>query len=434
MQLNVSWHIGDDIKDDLASLTIVMLTPDSASLGLNTRIIPAINGNPEITVSTKTLSDDSAFKALLWHFAGNDNDLVLEGVDLRLRNGVAICHRNKIVNKMTCAEYLFSKIGMAGVTGPLLQYTKEATRLPLEFSTRAQYAIRTNGIDHVCLSDPKAYCVIDLTTVPYGVSYTSCVPTSAWGSEMKTTKMLFRRINSGTCSFKIIDWDSETMDTYHVRMQVTRPYYIGVYPVTQSQYERIMGNNPSANKGEMHPVESVSWNDIRGQEADWPATDIVSQDSFVGVLRSRSGLKFDLPTEAQWRLAASGGFETDFANGGNEFDDIIHLGNVRANAEDYGVRAHCEVGCFMPNAFGLYDCHGNISEMCLDYYDYSFPERDLTDPIGPSEGYGRVTCGEDCNYYFWPGMESARSCVDQTHGSASCGFRLAIPCGKEVMQ
>ena len=154
----------------------------------------------------------------------------------------------------------------------------------------------------------------------------------------------------------------------HVQVTLTRPFFIGVFEVTQKQYELVTGATPSFKQGDMLPVEQVSWNDIRGN-CNWPADTSVSNNSFMGLLRARTGLAFDLPTEAQWEYACRAGTTNDFNVSGQNMDS---LGRYENNGDDE--RGGSEywyttttVGSYLPNDWGLYDMHGNVEEWCLDY-------------------------------------------------------------------
>ena len=113
-----------------------------------------------------------------------------------------------------------------------------------------------------CSDDPNAdnYMIVDLQHAG-SVSYLSQSPVNGWSDEYKTTKMVLRRIEPG--SFKMGDGDYDGGNSTH-EMIITKPYYIGVFEVTQFQYSLIMGRNPSSLIGDLRPVDSVSWGVVRG--------------------------------------------------------------------------------------------------------------------------------------------------------------------------
>ena len=162
------------------------------------------------------------------------------------------------------------------------------------------------------------------------------------------------------------------------RVRITKPFYLGKYEVTQAQWRSLMGTNPSEFKDSpRHPVEQVSWGDIQ---------------SFLVKLNDGASawkMTFALPTEAQWEYACRAGTTTPYYGGESE-DDLRGYGWFGKNA---GGTTHA-VGELEPNAFGLYDMHGNLWERCADWYaeDY-YTNALMDDPTGPLAGTARVTRG-----------------------------------------
>ncbi len=237
----------------------------------------------------------------------------------------------------------------------------------------------------VAYAEPSLYCVIDLSAganaTSYPVSYLSDVPNGDWSDEYKTTKLVLRRIEPG---------DIPTHDA-----RITKPFYCGVFEVTQKQWELVMGSNPSQYQGDMRPVERVSYNMIRGSSAgsQWPASSEVDADSFMGRLRSKTGIVgFDLPTEAQWEYACRAGTTSKYNNGGDSESDLRVIGRYVGNRTDGkgGYSYDTTVGSYLPNAWGLYDMHGNVWETCLDWNGDS-PSGE--DPVGAKSGHDRVVRG-----------------------------------------
>ena len=267
----------------------------------------------------------------------------------------------------------------------------------------------------------KLYCVIDLSAGPnadkYPVSYLYAEPKGGWTDEYKTTKLVLRRIEPG--SFKMCG-------KYDVTL--TKPFYIGVFEVTQRQYELVTGHNPSQNKGDMRPVERVSWNTIRGDSSkfNWPTSVEVEPPSFMGRLRSRTGVvSFDLPTEAQWEYACRAGTTSKYNNGGDSEDDLKLLGRYKENLSDGkgGYPKTTTVGSYQPNAWGLYDIHGNVWELCLDW-DAKFSGQ-MKDSVGPSSGVNRVRRGGGCDSNANGCTSSIRYASVPSLVSPVFGFRLA---------
>ena len=161
------------------------------------------------------------------------------------------------------------------------------------------------------------------------------------------------------------------------RVRITKPFYMGKYLVTQEQWEALMGNNPSHFKGPKNPVEEVSWDDCQ---------------QFLDKLNKRQGNpagKFVLPTEAQWEYACRAGSKTRYCFG----DDASKLDEYAWYEKNSDDKTH-PVGEKKPNAWGLYDMHGNVWEWCQDWYDDGYYAKSPTDdPTGPATGSDRVVRG-----------------------------------------
>lgn len=268
------------------------------------------------------------------------------------------------------------------------------------------------------------YYVIDLSggtsATSYPVTTLSAPPGGVWSDEYKTTKLVLRRIEAG--SFRM-------NGSYDVTL--TKPFYIGVFEVTQKQYELVTGNNPSRYKGDARPVEHVSWNTIRGNSDsyNWPNVKTVDPNSFVGLLRSKTGLSLDLPTEAQWEYACRAGTTSSYNNGGNAEADLKTLGRYYGNRNDGrgGYSEHTTVGSYAPNAWGLYDMHGNVWEWCLDWYGSL---SNGTDPLGPVSGSRRVIrVGGWLNGASYCTSSNRDDDYYPSNNSDGGGFRLACSAG-----
>ena len=258
-----------------------------------------------------------------------------------------------------------------------------------------------------------AYCVVDLSAgasaSSYPVSYLYAEPSGGVNKdEYKTTKLILKRLSHG--SFKMQGSTTTTL---------TQDFYMGVFEVTQKQWELVMGSNPSNFKGDTLPVEKVSYNAIRGSSngAQWPSSSAVDSSSFLGKLQAKTGLAFDLPTEAQWEYACRARTTTIYY-WGNSMN-----GNYAWYTSNSSSKTH-PVGGKTPNAWGLYDMSGNVWEWCLDWYGtLSYG----TDPKGSSSGSSRVMRGGS-----WLGNESycessyrSRSNPLNTLSYDDLGFRLS---------
>ena len=166
---------------------------------------------------------------------------------------------------------------------------------------------------------------------------------------------------------------------------ITKPFYIGKYEVTQSQYSAFMDKNPSNFIGANNPVESVSYEDAKA------FCDKMNL-KYLNILPK--GYKFALPTEAQWEYACRAGTNTALNNGKNLTKDqgaCPNLDEVAWYDENSGKTTH-EVGQKEPNAWGIYDMHGNVWEWCKDWVG-QYPKDDVTDPTGAYSGSYRVLRG-----------------------------------------
>ena len=287
------------------------------------------------------------------------------------------------------------------------------------------------------------YMVIDLSggpsAVSYPVSYLKDVPVDGWSDECKTTKLVMRRIPAG--SFIMGDGrDGNKNPVRHVTL--SKDFYIGVFQVTQKQWELVMGSNPSCFTGtddsDRCPVETVSYDTIRGAivGAGWPQNSNVDEGSFLAVIRAKSGLgNLDLPTSAQWEYACRAGTTTDLNTGVNLTSTSIDsaLDGVGWYDGNSSSRTH-EVGLCAANNWGLYDMHGNVWEWCLDWCDdYQTSEPEI-DPVGgvtsPSNSDpARVFRGgswnmdaADCRSGHWGGY----ACYRVYHLWGDFGLRLAM--------
>lgn len=207
------------------------------------------------------------------------------------------------------------------------------------------------------------------------------------------------------------DDKSNCLPTHQVTLS---DYYIGLYEVTQSLWQAVMGSNPSRYQGNKLPVENVSWFDCQ---------------DFISKLNSLTGRNFRLPTEAEWEYAARGGNKSNgyTYSGSNNLDKVgWYIGNFH-HVNDQSVGSN--VGKLSPNELGIYDMSGNVSEWCQDWYGKysSYPQ---TNPLGLISGEYRVArggCGvpnacsasKQCtNFARYGGTPHTCEC--------SRGFRLAL--------
>ena len=203
------------------------------------------------------------------------------------------------------------------------------------------------------------------------------------------------------------------------QVTLTKGFYMGVFPVTQRQWELVMGNNPShfTNAGPSAPVEKVSYEDIR-------PLPLLGRTSFLGRIRQCSGLAgLDLPTMAQWMYACSVG-----TTGGIYFNnlDAIAWYADNSNGTTHGV------GQKRPNAWGLYDMVGNVYEWPRDgWYDSFWPTRDEKDPVGDISGHEAMQVlggAYDFRVLNLNNYDNYGLCGNyySTHYEKDLGFRLVL--------
>ena len=206
------------------------------------------------------------------------------------------------------------------------------------------------------------------------------------------------RISGGT--FMMGSDSSEAKSGERPMHQVTvASFYMGKYEVTQGQWKSVMGGNPSHFKGDDLPVEMVSWNDVQG---------------FIQKLNQMTGLRYRLPTEAEWEYACRAGTT------GDRYGELSSI----AWADRPLGQGTYPVGGKQPNALGLYDMLGNVWEWCQDWYG-AYSAGAQNNPTGAASGSSRVNRGGS-----WLGDAGSARASFRSGGGPSdrynhLGFRLA---------
>ena len=195
---------------------------------------------------------------------------------------------------------------------------------------------------------------------------------------------------------------------HHVPL--TKGFYLGKYEVTQAQWERVMGNNPSKFKGADRPVEHVSWNDV----VEF-CKKLTEMEKKAG--RVPQGMSYQLPTEAQWEYACRAGTSTMYSWG-----DSISSSNANY---DENVDETTPVGKYPANPWGFHDMHGNVWEWCADWYA-DYPSGSVTDPIGPASGSSRVIRGASWTNGRHMTLRSADRLYYPSYRTNSVGFRVVF--------
>jgi len=194
---------------------------------------------------------------------------------------------------------------------------------------------------------------------------------------------------------------------------ISKPFYMGIYPVTQEQYEQAMGKNPSCFKGKTNPVEMVSWDDAV---------------KFCKALSRTTGRSVRLPTEAEWEYACRAGTTTPFNTGNTISTD-------QANYQGDSIFGYAKKGLFRakttpvdnfkPNAWGIFDMHGNVFQWCSDWAD-DYAKSPNTDPQGPKEGKYRIMRGGSWNFTAVGCRSASRDCVKADSRQWFIGFRVVV--------
>ena len=214
-------------------------------------------------------------------------------------------------------------------------------------------------------------------------------------------------------------------------VRITKAFYLGTHEVTQGEYEKMMGKNPS-----WFSATGGGKDKVAGLKTDRFPVDSVGYEEAMTFCKKLSALKgekgraYRLPTEAEWEYACRGGAKVKMP---------FHVGNslssTQANfdgttphfgaAKGPNLERTCEVGSFAPNAFGLYDMHGNVYEWCSDWYgEKYYADSPKDDPVGPAKGEFRLVRGGG-----WKnGGGGCRSAyrTGEKYGQQYLGFRVAL--------
>ena len=227
--------------------------------------------------------------------------------------------------------------------------------------------------------------------------------------------MAFKRIPAGSFLMGSPVAEQNRNPDEAIRLvEIKNPFYLGIYEVTQAQWRAVMGTNPSAFKGDHRPVEQVSWNDVR---------------RFIQKLNAHEKTdKYRLPTEAEWEYACRSGTTGPFSFGNC-------LSSVNANYNGNYPYSGCRkgdylgetlpVGSLRPNAFGLYDMHGNVMEWCQDrYVNSAMPSNTYETFQIPDTGVQRVIRGGGWYLPAYLCRSAHRDVYGQVYGCDAIGFRM----------
>ncbi|MCE9613859.1 MAG: formylglycine-generating enzyme family protein [Lentisphaerae bacterium] len=387
--------------------------------------------------------------------AGWAGDLRIEAVDpnaglvFQTPDTGAVDHQYRIESATSLVSAAWSSVATVTGVGPSVSVTTGVA------TAAATMFYRVVGTSNVTAFVDGAYLAIDVSggtgATAYAVAYydtAAAVPGGLTNDTYKTEQILLRRIPGG--SFTMGSPSNElgryTDEAQH-QATLTKDLYVGVFEVTQKQWERVMGTWPSyfnnATCRDSRPVERVSYYEIRENPANsaiatnWPLSNAVHADSFVGRLRAKAGLAtLDLPTEAQWEYACRAETSTALNSGKNltsqsqcpnmsEMGRYLYNGGSGSSQGSDTSRGTAKAGSYLPNVWGLHDMHGNVWEWCLDWNSaYAGPE---IDPGGPGSGSFRLFRGGSWSSIAEPCRSATRDSSRPTNRFNSGGLRLAMP-------
>ncbi|KPA11259.1 serine/threonine protein kinase [Candidatus Magnetomorum sp. HK-1] len=203
---------------------------------------------------------------------------------------------------------------------------------------------------------------------------------------------------------------ADEMERPRHRVTINKPFYLGRYPVTQSEWIAVMNNNPSHFEGDRNPVEQVSYHDVY---------------QFIDKLNSLEKTKaYRLPYEAEWEYAARAGTQTTYYFG-NSTGKLETAAWFRKNS---GKKTH-PVGKLSSNPWGLYDMHGNVHEWCEDWFDKKYYAVSAKkNPTGPKKGLAKSLRGGDWGSEDWHCRAASRSLGSPDRRGNRLGFRLFRSC------
>ena len=211
--------------------------------------------------------------------------------------------------------------------------------------------------------------------------------------------------------------EKRVKDEIQHEVTISQNFYMGSTEVTQAQWNKVIGNNPSSFKGDELPVYQ-----IRPFEAVWFCKRLSEMPE-----EKKAGRKYRLPTEAEWEYACRAGTITPFNFGSQLNGRQANCDGTRPYGTDTkgpNLEKTSPVGTYPANAWGLYDMHGNVWEWCSDWYG-EYPSGSVTDPSGPARGWQRVYRGGDWRVDAVNCRSADRGC-DPSIRSRLIGFRVVM--------
>ena len=324
------------------------------------------------------------------------------------------------------------------------------------------------------ISKEATYLCVDLNK--YTLDFRNGAPDMT-KKRCKTKELWLKRIEPGTFMMgSPTEIGRYSYETQH-EVTISKAFYIGIFEVTQAQFKKIARFTTAKFKGPTRPEDRVSFRVLRGSNigSKWPSSKKIDSEfvfklvhhkeyyfedgewdydewddpkyrnTFFENLRTKSGgLLFDLPTEAQWEYACRAGSTTSLNNGKDITavdicQNLNELAWYSANSFLKKENATHPVGEKTPNAWGLYDMHGNVSELCLDWFSSDLGSYPSSDPVGATNGIYRVLKGgswgsdaghcrsaaKEQQYQGWNGyLDYDSEYITRYNGD--CGFRIVL--------
>ena len=400
----------------------------------------------EISVSSVSISQDVRTRRVTVEYTLGDEPAIVT-VDF-LTNGVSIGEANFAnvigdVNRLitTPGRHVITwrpdKSPLAGVSFAGIPVTAEVKAWPRD--------------------DPPDYLVallgendVSMPRITYYVS-TNALPGGLENDEYRTTKLVMRRIHAAGVRWRMgaveADFEDATSHEHNVvkpyetahYVTLSEDYFIGIYQMTQEQFKQFSGADYSGidymkAKADypMHPRHTIKYSALRGDGAKTSHV-LGGGTKYLQDLRTRTGVDFDLPTDAQWEYAARGGTNTLIWSGKpytsdnvNEIEWVYGNTPLEADGSEKGARHTHRVGLKPPNPYGLYDMLGNVYELCMDGWVEDLGTEDVTDPI--SDGTLAVARGSNFQRSWTPYARATyRASVNVNSQNEMTGFRVACP-------
>jgi len=302
--------------------------------------------------------------------------------------GARITINGTLMKEVTPADFPVKRDMEYAVSVTLPDNNKGKVYVPASTTVKCDRSgvFRFNGVIKALGMLVPAGCKVQAGAVPE--PYTK----SGWAQAVVHDKTGIELVYIPAGSFMMgspADAANRDNDDVQHRVTLTKGFYLGKYEVTQAQWVKIMGSNPSSFKGDRLPVEQVSWDDSQN-------------------FCRQAG--FRLPTEAEWEYACRAGSTGAYSGTGV----LNEMGWVRENS---GSTTH-PIGQKQPNAWGLYDMHGNVWEWCADWYG-AYSAGDVIDPTGASKGSDHVLRGGS-----W--FNVARLCRSTDRSGFGLGYRISL--------